>query len=147
MMASGAAPSSSEEMIPLQRLLLSAEASRLSFLDVKHIIGKIACELDFLHGLRVLHRHVSVSTVTVPRAGRGKLWASRLSPHAANVLCERGASAHCGVESRGMEPYLAPELAVLPAHRAGGRARARRRRCRTRPPATCGAWAWCCLCC
>ncbi|KFM23774.1 Ribosomal protein S6 kinase alpha-3 [Auxenochlorella protothecoides] len=102
------------KLVPLQHLLLSPAAAALSTLDVKAIICKIALDLDALHAQRSLHRHVSVACIAVPATGH--LPASRLLPHGANIRCEGGGgTATCPVAFQGMEPYLAPELAMVAA--------------------------------
>lgn len=76
--------------------------------------SQVALDLDALHAQRSLHRHVSVACIAVP--GSGHLPASRLLPHGANIRCEgRGGTASCPVAFQGMEPYLAPELAIVAA--------------------------------
>lgn len=75
---------------------------------------QIALDLDALHAQRSLHRHVSVACIAVPATGH--LPASRLLPHGANIRCEGGGgTATCPVAFQGMEPYLAPELAMVAA--------------------------------
>ncbi|KAL6779851.1 hypothetical protein ACKKBG_A13995 [Auxenochlorella protothecoides x Auxenochlorella symbiontica] len=102
------------KLVPLQHLLLSPAAAALSTLDVKAIICKVALDLDALHAQRSLHRHVSVACIAVPATGH--LPASRLLPHGANIRCEGGGgTATCPVAFQGMEPYLAPELAMVAA--------------------------------
>lgn len=109
----GTSPAANEHMLPLQHLLLSDRAQRLSSLDTKAIIYRVASDLASIHGSGGIHRHVAISSIGLERSGN--LSTARLLAHPANVSVGVRRS-FTSPKLSGVDAYLSPELARCPAH-------------------------------
>ena len=103
--------------VPLNHLLLSERGRRLTCLEVKAIILRVAEDLAALHAANVVHRHVSIDSISLACCSSSDAVAVATLPPSRSIALLGASRCYWALRESGTDAQCAPEVSRCPADR------------------------------